>query len=55
MTESFEHHGIDKKKLAEMKYIEQEGHVPQQKKSKIALFKEKILRSIGVIYVNIKS
>ncbi|XP_060552412.1 inositol 1,4,5-trisphosphate receptor type 2-like [Ruditapes philippinarum] len=47
MTESFEHHGIDKKKLAEMKYIEQEGHVPQQKKSKIALFKEKILRSIG--------
>lgn len=48
MTECFEHHGIDKKKLAEMKYLEEEGVPMQQKKSTVAVFKEKLLRSLGV-------
>ncbi|KAL4233979.1 hypothetical protein ACF0H5_005634 [Mactra antiquata] len=46
MTECFEHHGIDKKKLEEMKYFEAEGVWPATKNKGFAAFKDKMIRKI---------
>jgi len=54
MTECFENHGIDKKKLAEMKYIQLEGTLPPSKGKGFGQAKDKLLKGFGVSRHNIK-
>ncbi|KAL4233980.1 hypothetical protein ACF0H5_005635 [Mactra antiquata] len=47
MTECFENHGIDKKKLEEMKYIQLEGVPPPSKNKTLTGAKDKLIRGLG--------
>ncbi|WAR13356.1 ITPR1-like protein, partial [Mya arenaria] len=47
MTECFENHGIDKKKLEEMKYIQLEGVPPPSKNKAFHGAKDKIMKGFG--------
>jgi hypothetical protein len=48
MTECFENHGIDKKKLEEMKYIQLEGALPPSKNKALTGAKDKLIRGLKV-------
>lgn len=49
MTECFENHGIDKKKLEEMKYVQLEGTLPPSKNKAFSGAKDKLIRGLGVL------
>ena len=50
MTECYENHAIDKKKLEELKYIQLEGIAPSNKNSGLSKAGESILKGFKVIH-----
>ena len=48
MTECYEHHGIDKKKLEELRLIMAEGPQAKSKKKKFDDMKQKLLKKLSV-------
>ncbi|KAH3824403.1 hypothetical protein DPMN_126305 [Dreissena polymorpha] len=48
MTECFENHGIDRKKLEEMKYIQLEGVPPPSKNNALSGAKDRLMKGLGV-------
>lgn len=50
MTECFENHGIDRKKLEEMKYIQLEGTMPPSKGKAFGGAKDKLMKGFAVIF-----
>lgn len=48
MTECYEQHAIDKKKLEELKYIQMEGTLPPSKNKAITKARENLLKGFKV-------